>query len=191
MHAPALILASASPRRSDLLHHLGYEFEVLPAEVHEAGLEHLSPHELCQLLAYRKARSVAKRTPDSVVLGADTVVCLGGSVYGKPADLGAARRILEELQGRTHEVVTGVCLLHLRRHRQQLFAVGTSVTFRPLNSRQIDRYLEKVNPLDKAGAYAIQEKGEWIIESVDGSFSNVVGLPVEHVQAALRGMGLG
>jgi septum formation protein len=95
--------------------------------------------------------------------------------------------MLERLQGRTHQVVTGVCLLHLRTHRERVFAVSTSVQFHPLNARQIRDYLAQMNPLDKAGAYAIQERGEMIISKISGSFSNVVGLPVERLRAELAG----
>jgi septum formation protein len=182
MNLPTLILASSSPRRSELLQQLGVEFQVLPGVVEEIQSEHLTPHETCQLNAYRKARVVAKKHPDALVLGADTIVCLGTEVFGKPLNLSDAHRMLAKLQGRTHEVVTGVCLLHLRSHRQKVFAVSTIVTFRNLHSDQIRRYLAKVNPLDKAGSYAIQEEGDEIVKRISGSFSNVVGLPLERLQ---------
>lgn len=180
-----LILASASPRRADLLRQLGLEFQVIPSAAAEACQEQLTARELCQLNAYRKARVVAKQWPDALVLGADTLVCLGNRLYGKPADLADATRMLAELQGRTHQVVTGVCLIHLRTHRQRLLAEVTDVTFRALDAGGIDRYLKQVNPLDKAGAYAIQEHGELIVHEISGSFSNVVGLPVERLQVEL------
>src|SRR5882762_9534086 len=153
MNVRSLILASASPRRSELLREMELEFQVFPGKAEEIHPEHLSPHEICQVNAYRKARVVAKKHPDALVLGADTIVCLGLQVFGKPADLKDAHRMLGKLQGRTHEVVTGVCLVHLRTHRQKSFAVNTTVTFRKLHSDQIRRYLGKINPLDKAGAY--------------------------------------
>src|SRR5690242_7863239 len=121
MPTPSLILASASPRRLDLLRPTQIEFQVLPSNAPEAHPEHLTPSEICQLNAYRKARVVAKKHPDSLVLGADTIVCLGGEVFGKPTDLKEAHQMLARLQGRTHEVFTGVCLVHLRSHRQKLF----------------------------------------------------------------------
>ena len=110
---------------------------------------------------------------------------LGGEIMGKPASLAEAQRMLEQLQGRTHQVVTGVSLIHLRAHRESMFAVSTDVTFHPLNTEQIRDYLSKVNPFDKAGAYAIQEHGGEIIAGISGSFSNVVGLPVEQLQVEL------
>jgi septum formation protein len=185
MKAP-LILASASPRRAELLLSAGLDFLALPAQTPELQPDHLTPHEAVQINAYRKARTVAKKYPDAVVLGADTEVCLQQRVFGKPASLTEAERMLTALQGRTHEVVTGVCLLHLRAHREALFAVSTLVTFRALAARQIREYLARTSPLDKAGAYAIQEDGHLIVEALDGSFSNVVGLPLAEVVAVLQ-----
>jgi septum formation protein len=185
MSRPPLILASVSPRRADLLHQLGLEFRVVPSAATELHHEHLTPRELCQLNAYRKARAVAKQWPDALVLGADTLVALDRRLYGKPSDLADARRMLSELQGRTHQVVTGVCLIHLRGHCQRIFADATEVTFRTLDAAGIDRYLDQINPLDKAGAYAIQEHGELIVHRISGSFWNVVGLPVERLQVEL------
>lgn len=185
MNLPPLILASASPRRAELLRELAVTFQVLPGHAPETADDFLSPHELCQLNACRKARVIAKKFPDALVLGADTEVCLGAEVFGKPADLADAARMLERLQGRTHEVVTGVCLVHLRHHRQKIFAVSTSVRFRPLDTRQIRDYLAKINPLDKAGAYAIQQHGDEIVAEISGSWTNVVGLPVERLREEL------
>jgi septum formation protein len=178
---PALILASASPRRSELLRQMGVPFAVVRAEVPEVAPEHLSPLETAEINAYRKARATAKQHPDSMVLGADTIVCLGAEIFGKPVDAADAERMLVKLQGRTHLVITGVCLLRLRPYRQKLFAVSTSVTFRKLHLGQIRRYLAKIFPLDKAGGYAIQEEGDLIVKGFNGSFSNVVGLPLERL----------
>ncbi len=152
----------------------------------EMAHDHLSPWELCQLNAHRKARSVAKKIPDSLVLGADTLVFLNDEIMGKPADIADARRMLTRLQGRTHQVVTGISLIHLRAHRERILAVSTDVTFRPLTAGQIDDYLAKVNPLDKAGAYGIQEHGDLIVSEISGSYSNVVGLPVEQLREELK-----
>ena len=186
MSLPPLILASASPRRSDVLRRMGVPFQVFVGGASEAMHEHLTPRELSQLNAYRKARVVAKRFPDSLVLGADTVVCLGDRLFGKPATLAEAEAMLDALQGRKHEVITGVCLIHLRQHKQRLFAESSSVTFRSLDRAVIRRYLRRIDPLDKAGAYGIQEGGDLIIESYEGSYTNVVGLPAERLTEALR-----
>jgi septum formation protein len=179
---PPLILASASPRRAELLKLLQIKFRILPGETKEVAHEHLSPLEVCQLNAHRKARTIAKKIPDALVLAADTLVFLGGEILGKPRNLSEARRMLARLQGRTHQVVTGVCLMHLRAHRERIFAVSTDVLFHPLDEKQIRHYLAKIDPLDKAGAYAIQDSGELIISEVSGSYSNVVGLPVEQLR---------
>jgi nucleoside triphosphate pyrophosphatase len=186
MKLPPLILASASPRRAELLRQLGLDFQIVPSDATELFDDNLSPLELCQLNAHRKARSVAKKIPDALVLGADTLVFLDHKMFGKPENLAEAKKMLLELQGRSHQVVTGVSLIHLRGHRERLFAVSTDVTFRPLTAKQIEEYLAKINPLDKAGAYAIQENGELIVSEISGSFSNVVGLPLEELKSELE-----
>lgn len=183
---PPIILASASPRRSELLRQIGVEFNVVTSDTPEIHDGELTAREIAQVNAYRKARNVAKKHPDALVLGADTLVYLETLLMGKPGSLEHAYQMLEQLQGRTHEVVTAVCLLNLRNHRQRIFTEVTDVTFRPLDAVKIRRYLTKVNPLDKAGAYAIQEEGDSIVESIAGSYTNVVGLPVERLQAELQ-----
>jgi septum formation protein len=155
------------------------DFQIMPGNVAEVAHEHLSPLEVCQLNAHRKAFAVAKKIPDSLVLGADTLVFLDGKILGKPRNLSEARWMLSRLQGRTHQVVTGVSLIHLRRHQERIFAASTDVLFHPLDASQIREYIAKVHTLDKAGAYAIQESGQILISEISGSFSNVVGLPLE------------
>jgi len=182
---PPVILASASPRRVELLGQLGLAFDVIPAEVEELHQEHMTVREVSLLNASRKARSVAKRFPDHLVVGADTLVALGTRLYGKPVDEADAFRMLRELAGQTHQVVTGVCLQHRRGHREQLFAEVTAVTFRPLADEQIEAYLTATRPFDKAGAYAIQERGGDLVANVEGSYSNVVGLPLERLRREL------
>ena len=185
MNLPPVILASASPRRQDLLRRAGLACTVVPADVTERVDETLSGRELALLNAHRKARAVARRFPDHLVLAADTVVCRDAVVYGKPRDLADAARMLGELQGRIHQVITGVALVQVCVGKELLFAEITDVTFRPLTRTGIEAYLAAVNPFDKAGAYAIQERGEAIVAGLDGSFTNVVGLPVERLQAEL------
>ena len=186
MNLPPVILASTSPRRSELLRTLGVKFKVIASDATEVHHEHLTAMELCQLNAYRKARAVAKKIPDALVLGADTLVYLETTFFGKPTTLEEARRMLCQLQGKTHQVVTGVCLIHLRAHRQRTFAESTEVKFHARNEKQINHYLSLVNPLDKAGAYAIQEFGHQLVDRVSGSISNVVGLPLERLRDELR-----
>jgi len=189
MKLPSLLLASNSPRRSELLRQAGVEFRVVPSDAAELHHDQLTGREISQINAYRKARTVAKRFPDGLVLAADTVVDLDSKIFGKPASLEEAYEMLEKLQGHTHIVVTGICLLHLRSHRQRIFSESTAVVFRPLDAVKIRRYLTQVNPLDKAGAYAIQEHGDEIIERISGSHSNVVGLPMERLSSELRAWG--
>ena len=185
MKLPPLILASASPRRSELLRLLDIEFRVVTSDATELHDDQFTAVEVAQLNAYRKARAVAKKFPDSLVLGADTLVYLGTKLFGKPANREEAHRMLKQLAGHTHQVVTGVCLMHLRAHREQTFSEITDVQFRKLTAAHIQHYLAQMNPLDKAGAYAIQDGGELIIEEISGSFSNVVGLPVERLRREL------
>ena len=185
MNLPPLILASASPRRQELLRQIRGDFRVVVSHAIEIQGEHVTPRELVRINAYRKALAVAKQFPDSLVIGADTVVCLENRIFGKPLDLADASRMLEELERQTHEVITGVCLVHLRAHRQRVFAESTSVKFRPLTSGQIRNYLSQIDPLDKAGGYAIQEHGDALVETISGSLSNVVGLPLEMLRTEL------
>ena len=126
------------------------------------------------------------RLARKVWLGADTLAYPTEELFGKPATLEEAYQMLEKLQGRTHQVVTAVCLLHLRGRRQKVFAETTSVSFHPLDAVKIRRYLTRVDPLDKAGAYAIQEQGDLIVDTIDGSYSNVVGLPLERLKMELE-----
>lgn len=181
-----LILASASPRRAELLGSLGLRFEVIPSEAIEHDDHPVSPRELALHNARLKARDIASRQPDALVIGADTIVVLGDAVFGKPGDLADARRMLRELSGRDHRVITGVCLLHGREERS--FAGETAVRFRRLTEAAIEGYLAAVNVLDKAGAYAIQE-GPPVVASIEGSYSNVVGLPLEKLAEELRRLG--
>lgn len=174
-----LILASSSPRRVELLRGMGIEFDVIPSEVDELHDETIDAPRLCEINAERKAADVAERARGSVVLGADTLVILERCLYGKPCDLQDAKRMLAELAGRKHQVITAVCLLN--GERKSVFHDITEVEFKPLSEREILRYIELVSVLDKAGAYGIQEHGELLVKSTRGSFSNVMGLPVERL----------
>ena len=175
--ARPIILASASPRRSALLKEAGPIFasmQILTSQVEEGS----DPLEN----ALRKAEAVAQMNPRALVIGADTVIRFEGKTIGKPADLEDAKRILSMLSDRTHDVATGVCVRCIEADILVRFEEATHVTFRTLTSEIIDKYVQDVNVLDKAGAYAIQEHGEDIIESIDGSLTNVIGLPVERLK---------
>jgi nucleoside triphosphate pyrophosphatase len=185
-----LILASGSPRRVQLLREASFDPEVVRPEVAELSCDFLTPSELTRFNAWLKAAAVAAQFPDSVVLGADTVVALGLEVFGKPQDLDDAHRMLQKLVGKTHEVITGIAIIETKAARLTLRAVSSKVTFRSLTTREIEEYLKAVNPLDKAGSYAAQELANAIIERIDGSFTNVVGLPMELVRPLLRSAGI-
>ena len=186
MKWPILILASASPRRAELLRQAGVQFTVSASDIPELHHEFLTGREVSQINAYRKARSVAKKHPDQLVLAADTMVYLDTQLFGKPANLEDAYQMIERLQGQTHQVITAICLMHMRDRRYKVCAECTSVTFRRLDASAIRRYLNQVDPLDKAGAYAIQEQGDSIVERISGSYTNVVGLPLERLKTELK-----
>ena len=180
-----LILASASPRRQELLAQAGISFEVVvsPAEeIHDASIPLA---ELCELNAELKAKAVALEYPEATVIGADTLVWINGEPLGKPRDLNEAREMLRKLSGRDHTVCTGVCLIEAN-DRIKRFHELTTVRFHSLDESLLEAYLAKTNPLDKAGAYGIQDHGEMIVERIEGSFDNVMGLPVAKVLAALQ-----
>lgn len=181
-----IILASNSPRRRELLAGLGIHFEVkvLP-DVEEAYPEDLPVLQIAEYIAKEKAAAYQSLMgPDELVITADTVVVVGSEVMGKPADADDARRMLEKLSGRTHQVTTGVCLTTQRV--QKSFSVTTDVTFKPLSREEIDYYIENYSPYDKAGAYGIQE---WIgyigVTALRGSYFNVMGLPVQRIYSEL------
>lgn len=180
----SIVLASSSPRRRELLERAGIVFEVVvsPAEeIHDAAMK---PHVLCELNATLKAAAVAEKRPDATVIGSDTLVFIDNLPLGKPVDLEEAREMLRRLSGRTHQVCTGVCLIYPGGGKN-IFHDLTDVTFRVLDEAVIEEYFSRVNPLDKAGAYGIQECGELIVAEIRGSFENVMGLPVDKVIEAL------
>jgi septum formation protein len=183
---PPIILASQSPRRQQLLRQIVHRFSVQASEAEEIAPSYLTPREIAMANAWLKARAVAQENPDSLVLGSDTVVALGKRVFGKPADLAQAQRFLGALSGQVHHVITGVALIHAHQQRFQLEAECTEVTFQDLSPRIIRDYLTKIQPLDKAGGYAIQEHADMILGAMHGSFTNVVGLPVERLRSMLR-----
>jgi septum formation protein len=186
---PQIILASASPRREQLLREMGLRFVVLRPDGIEEELSGAAPDVLAMRNAQRKARAVAGRRPDAMVIGADTVVVLDGKVFGKPRDVAEAGRMLEQLVGCQHEVITGVCLLHHALGTELLFADTTKVWMRSLSRTQIEEYLSQIDPLDKAGAYAIQEHGAGVVQRIDGSYTNVMGLPTERLRATFERIG--
>ena len=186
MAAPSLILASASPRRRDLLRAHGYHFTILAPEVEEIAPAHLTPAEVTLANARLKAQAIAREQPGALVVGADTVVAFEGEIFGKPRDLEHAVEMLRRLNGRVHEVWSGVWLVRGDTGRETGFNEVTRVRFRRLDDAQLRAYLARIGPLDKAGAYAAQDDQGELIDSVEGCFDNVVGLPMKALAWALR-----
>jgi septum formation protein len=184
------ILASGSLQRIELLQAARYNFIAQTAPVTELTVDFLTPSELTLLNACRKTFAVARTEPNAVVLGADTLVALGRKMFGKPTDLDEARSMLEQLSGRTHEVLTGIAISNFSERRTISAVVESEVRFRELNADLIDRYLSRIDPLRKAGAYAAQIDPETVIQRIDGSFTNVVGLPMETVSQLLAEFGI-
>lgn len=187
---PLLILASGSPRRSELLVEAGFQFQVAEPRVTERTDLHLTARELTTWNAVRKGLTVARRYPKEVVLAADTVVSHNEKVIGKPTDLADATNILRRLSGTVHQVYSSVFIGQLASRSIRVFCEVSNVQFRKLTNPQIRDYLKKIDPLDKAGAYAAQRHGCDIIARILGSYSNVVGLPMEQTVAALEQFGI-
>jgi septum formation protein len=187
---PSLVLASGSPRRAALLSDAGFEFEIAPPRVAEKFDVAVTLRELTLWNAIRKGMSVAQTRPDAVVLAADTLVALENEIIGKPANVDEAAKMLRRLSGRSHEVCSGVLIYHQTSGRSAVFHDLSRVRFYRLNGVMIKKYLAKVDPLDKAGAYAAQGSGAEIIAKIEGSFTNVVGLPMEKTTAALAKFGI-
>ncbi len=183
-----LILASGSPRRRELLSRMGYTFEICAPDVDE----HVSGHasDIVFTLAQRKARAAAERFDDGVIIASDTLVSLDGAPLGKPEDVDDARRMLAALSGREHEVFTGVCVIDAATGRSETRSVRTGVTFRALTAEEIDAYIATGEPMDKAGAYAIQGGAGAFVSGLDGPFDNVVGFPTEDVRQMLERFGM-
>ncbi len=187
----AIVLASSSPRRRELLSQAGIPFIVVPGGVDEDKVE-LSgtPGQKAEHLAYLKASDVAKNVEKGLVLGADTLVVCGDEIFGKPADEADARRMLENLSGREHLVITGVALIDAGSGTVQKGFETTKVRFSKLTGQEIQAYINTGEPYGKAGAYAIQGRGALLVESLDGCYFNVVGLPLHRVAGMLKEMGI-
>lgn len=186
---PSLVLASGSPRRKELLASLGLSFDVIPSQVDEAAIDisGLTPAEAVCKLASEKAADIAGQYSSHLVLGSDTVVVLDQEIFGKPKDRQDAFRMLSRLQGTTHQVFTGIALYY--QGKSLCKAIATDVTFKPLGEAAIWQYVDTEEPMDKAGAYAIQGLGSVNIERINGCYFNVVGLSLSHLQSAVNQFG--
>ena len=180
------ILGSGSPRRRDLLNEAGYQFSIEPSKADELEPGQLDVRELTMANARLKAEEVAQRFPDAIILGADTLVAIDDQVLGKPCDSEQALEMIRRLNGNTHQVMTGVCLMRKEPPYSVEHCEVTDVHFKSLTEEELREYHNLIDPLDKAGAYAAQEHGEVIIEKTEGSWSNVVGLPMEAVHGMLE-----
>lgn len=179
-----IILASASPRRKELLETAGAEFEIIVADVDESVPEGTKPEDAAIMTAEKKALAVAESHKDSVVIGADTIVVAGEKILGKPTDKANACRMLSMLSGVEHKVITGVCLAC--GDKKITFAQVSKVKFYDLTDDEINAYVETGEPMDKAGAYGIQGKGCVLVEKIEGDYFNIVGLPVARVMKELN-----
>ncbi|HIE41958.1 MAG TPA: septum formation protein Maf [Nitrospinaceae bacterium] len=180
---PKLILASQSPRRLELLRQITDQFEVVPSSVEEKLDPGLRPEENAKLLARAKAESVAKNYPDSWVIGADTLVALHQEILEKPVDAPDALRMLSRLSGKEHRVMTGICVVSPGKTLDK--SVTSKVRFKSLTAEEISNYVLTGEPMDKAGAYAIQGKGSFMVRDFSGSKSNIIGLPIDELKILL------
>ncbi len=185
-----IILASASPRRQEFLSQLGLEYRTVPAVIDETPAIGESPECFARRMAVAKAEKIATISPDSCVIGADTVVALDQTLFGKPCGRHEALTTLKALQGQTHQVITGFAILMKQRSIEEWGTTTTLVTFDTFSDDILQAYVDSGEPLDKAGAYGIQGKGTFLIRSITGSYSNVVGLPVNDVVQRLLMHGL-
>jgi septum formation protein len=176
--SPKIILASTSPRRRYLLKQAGLDFSVVPSRFNENSVRISSPESYVRQLAEHKAKDVSQKYPDSWVIGADTIVLIQDTILGKPGSSAEARRMLKKLSGNTHQVLTGYCICCKTKGRIYSQTVKTDVQFKSLTEEEIEWYIQTGEPFDKAGAYAIQGLGTFLVKSINGSYTNVVGLPV-------------
>ncbi len=180
------ILASASPRREDLLRSVGLKFKIIPAHVDETYINNETPHTHVKRLSRDKAMVIAKKYPQALVLGADTIVVIDGLILGKPKNKKQAREMLQQLSNRTHTVFTGFSLLCMNANLSKTKVVRSAVQFKEITPDEMDWYVNCDEPYDKAGGYAVQGKGAYFIKAIRGSYTNVIGLPLCEVLEELK-----
>ena len=179
MNKPLFVLASKSPRRKELLNKIGINAQIVPSQINEDNYKGLEAEKMVMQLSFVKAADVARSfRKNTFVIGADTCVCLEGKIFGKPDSNDDAKRMLRELSGKTHQVYTGYCVIDCGSGKSVSRCAVTNVTFKELTDSEIEAYVATREPLDKAGAYGIQEKGAVFVEKIEGDYSNVVGLPL-------------
>lgn len=183
------ILASASPRRQELLRSVGLKFKTIPAHINEIYLDGESPQQHVKRLASDKAMVIAKKYPKAMVLGADTIVVIDGLILGKPKNKTQARKMLQKLSGREHKVFTGFTIAHADANIHRTKIIQSAVQFKTISPKEMDWYVACDEPYDKAGGYAVQGKGAYFIQSICGSYTNVIGLPLCEVLEELKYFG--
>lgn len=185
-----IILASASPRRKELLQRIGLKFKVDPSNYEENISSELEPHELAKSLSLEKAKLVAKKHMNALVIAADTFIVFEGKILGKPRTETEAQEMLETINGKPHSVITGFTIIDTANNKALSKAVETKVYIKKLSSNEIDAYVGSKEPLDKAGAYAIQGLGSVIVEKIEGDYFNVIGLPLSALSESLKEFGV-
>lgn len=185
-----IILASASPRRQQLLANLGVPFNIFPANIEEEIFPSEKPRDAVRRIAEAKARAVAKSFAEGLIIAADTAVVLAGEFLGKPSSPGEANEMLQRLSGRSHQVITAVCLYDVKSAATIVDEEETRVYFRTLTREEIESYVKTGEPMDKAGAYGIQDRGALLVEKIEGCYFNVVGLPLGRLYLMLKGYGI-
>ncbi|MCF6158099.1 MAG: septum formation protein Maf [wastewater metagenome] len=181
-----IVLASNSPRRIALLKSLGYSFDIIPHRIEESIFHDILPTDLAQHLAFIKARDVSKRVDNAIIIAADTLIVYGNGILGKPKDTRDAKWMLSILQGSGHEIISGVCILEVPSGKKMLRFGRTHIKIKGITEKEIDEYVRTGEPLDKAGAYAVQGEGRKFVEKIEGSYSNAVGLPLEIVKKMIN-----
>jgi len=185
-----VILASVSPRRKELLGKIGLRFKVEPSNYEEDIPSELEPHELAQKISLEKAKVVASKHQNVIVIAADTFIVFGGQILGKPHTEKEARKMLEAISGKSHSVITGFSIIDTSKNKTLSKSVETKVYVRKLTLAEIDAYVKSKEPLDKAGAYAIQGLGAVFVEKIEGDYFNVIGLPLSALTEALKEFGI-
>lgn len=181
-----IILASASPRRKEILENTNTKFEIIKSEIDEVILENELPSQVVMRLAFEKSIDIALKHPDSLVIGADTVVVLNNNILGKPKDSSDAFNMIKQLSGKTHQVITGISLINLNANQKISDYVVSNVKFKNLSEEDIKDYIQTNESLDKAGAYGIQGFGAMLVEEIQGDYFNIVGLPISRLSDLLK-----
>ncbi len=185
-----IVLASSSPRRKDLLEHIGLSFDIVSSDFNESSVVEKTPKKTVEKLSLEKAMAIAPKYKDAVIIGADTIVVLKDKILGKPKDKKDAKHTLKMLSGTTHSIITAFTLIDTKTGRTITRSVASRVTMRKISDKQIDNYIKTGEPMDKAGSYAVQGYGSLLIERIEGNYFGIVGLPLNILRNELYKMGI-